>query len=172
MSITIQHTQENLCRAHIQAVAAIAGVNVWLNPGQDYGVDGQFDPVTIRGNRRVTTGFMLPFQAKATFTWERANGCIVYDLEAKAFNDMVMRSQEESTLLLVLLCLPRDASDWHFVDHNSTIISHCCYWHVLDGDITTNTSTKRIYIPEDQLLNPTALSELLEAERARRLGLW
>src|SRR5690349_9243361 len=86
LPITVQHTQESLCISHIYALAGMAGVNYKVDR-YDYGVDGQFTPVTVRGNRRVNSGFPLDFQAKASFDWERRNGCIVYDLEAKNYND-------------------------------------------------------------------------------------
>lgn len=103
LSITLQHTQENLCRAHILAVGAMAGVNLCFTREQDYGVDGQFDPVVVRDGRRIESGFSLPFQAKSTTRWERKDSCIIYDLEAKSFNDMVTRPEGASTLLLVAL---------------------------------------------------------------------
>jgi hypothetical protein len=170
LSITLQHTQENLCRAHIQAIAAVAGVNLGLSHTQDYGVDGQFDPVVIRDGRRITTGFPLPFQAKATINWDLKDGNIVYDLEAKTFNDMAMRTDAESTLVLILLCLPPQQLDWFSVSKQSTSINHCCYWHIIREELTENGVTKRIRIPEDQLLTPQALAELLDFERARRIG--
>ncbi len=149
----------------------MAGVNVALQATQDYGVDGQFEKVVIRNGRRICNGFGLPFQAKATVNWERANGHIAYHLEAKTFNDMGMREDDESTLLLILLCLPREQHAWHSVSHSSTVLSHCCYWHVIRNQQTSNAASKLILIPEDQLLTPEALHELLDVERQRRVGL-
>ncbi len=170
MSITVQHTQENLCRAHIQAIAAMAGVNLGMSREQDYGIDGHFDPVVIEDGRRVESGFPLCFQAKATINWERRDECVIYDLEAKSFNDMAKRSPYATTMILVLLCLPREQSDWHSVTMSSTALNHCCYWHVIHDVPTNNTTTKRIQIPEDQLLTPTSLLQLLEIERMRRIA--
>lgn len=150
----------------------MAGVNLGLSHTQDYGVDGQFDPVVIRKGRRITTGFPLPFQAKASINWTLKDGYIVYDLEAKSFNDMVMRTEAESTLLLVLLCLPQDQPSWHSVSQETTYISHCCYWHIVEGELTDNATSKRVYIPEDRLLTPQALLDLLEYERVRRIAQW
>src|SRR3954467_10982863 len=91
VSITVQHTQETLCISHIYALAGMAGVNYTVDR-YDYGVDGRFIPVAIRNNRRVNSGYPLDFQAKATIDWERRNSCIVYDLEAKTYNDIVSRT--------------------------------------------------------------------------------
>jgi hypothetical protein len=169
MGITIQHTEECLCAAHIAALAGMAGAALGVHHFHDYGVDGQFDPVIERGTRRVISGFPLPFQAKATINWQLRNGHIVYSLETKTYNDIVLRSEAEATLLLVLLCLPKGIMDWHSATAEQTVLRNCCYWHILRGDPVRNeNSTKRIAIPEEQLLTPDSLNHLLAYERARR----
>ena len=70
--LTIQHIQEDLSRAYIQAVAAKAGVNLSLGTqAHDYGVDGTFHQVEAiprvdaEGKpymRRRNSGFNLEFQ--------------------------------------------------------------------------------------------------------------
>jgi hypothetical protein len=89
--ITEQHTEESLCFAHIYALAGVAGVNYSANR-YDYGIDGHFIPVKKRGSRFIDTGFPLDYQAKATVNWELKDGKIVYDLEAKTYNDLVERT--------------------------------------------------------------------------------
>jgi hypothetical protein len=112
LPITVQHTKETLCLAHIYAAAGMAGVNV-SQTVHDYGVDGYFVHVVQRGGRRAASGFSLDYQAKATVDWELKGESIVYDLEAKTYNDIVSRTKSETTLILLLLCLPKSPSDWH-----------------------------------------------------------
>lgn len=169
MSITEQHTEETLCFAHIFALAGIAGVNYSANR-YDYGVDGHFVPVVTRDARRVDSGFPLDYQAKATVDWELVGDHIVYDLEAKTYNDLVSRTPAETTIILILLCLPKNRETWHSTSCDETILRHCCYWYAISGEPTSNTSTKRIYIPRENLLTPARLNELLALERARREG--
>ena len=154
--------------AHIYALAGVAGVNYSVKKVYDYGVDGQFSAVVNRGNRRIDTGFPLDFQAKATVDWELVDGQIVYDLEAKTYNDLALRTPAESTMILILLCLPKNRSDWHGATCQETIMRHCCYWHTINGEPTSNSRTQRIYVPSDNLLTPASLNELLVLERARR----
>jgi hypothetical protein len=168
LPLTIQHIQESLCRAHIQALAGMAGVIYEPTASYDYGVDGRFQPVVMRGNRHVSSGHPLDFQAKASINWELANQVVVYDLEAKTYNDMTSRSPSETTLILILLCLPKNESDWHVSTNSETTLRHCCYWHMITGELTENTGTKRILIPSENLLTPESLNGLLMAERARR----
>ncbi|MCW2395305.1 MULTISPECIES: DUF4365 domain-containing protein [unclassified Sphingobium] len=169
MSITVEHIKENLCAAHIYAVAGMAGVCLGLRNVNDYGVDGQFDPVITRGSRRIISGIPLPFQAKSTINWEVKDGHVIYDLESKTYNDIVSRTDAEATLLLVLLCLPKEAATWHGITAYATTMRTCCYWHHFRGDPVPNEkSKKRIKIPMGQLLTPQSLNELLATEKARR----
>jgi hypothetical protein len=148
----------------------MAGLNFAVRNIFDYGVDGQFSPVARRDGRLVNTGFPLDFQAKATVNWELVSGEIVYDLEAKTYNDIVSRTPAETTLVLILLCLPRHEAEWHGATYDETTLRHCCYWHTLTGSSTSNTSTKRIQIPSANLLTPESLGELMLLERERRMN--
>lgn len=167
MPITEQHTEESLCFAHIYALAGIAGVN-YSADRYDYGIDGRFTPIVRRGSRLVPSGFPLDYQAKATIDWELREGKIVYDLEAKTYNDLVGRTPAETSIILVLLCLPKEREHWHSTSCDETVLRNCCYWHTLAGELTDNANTKRIFIPSEQLLTPISLNQLLSWERARR----
>ncbi len=167
LPISEQHTEESLCFAHIYALAGVAGVNHSVNR-YDYGVDGTFIPVARRGNRLIDTGFPLDFQAKATINWSLSDGQIVYDLEAKTYNDLATRTAAESSMILILLCLPKDREDWHATTCDSTIMRNCCYWYTISDQPTDNSATKRIHIPTENLLTPATLKELLRLERQRR----
>lgn len=168
MPITTQHTQESLCLSHIYALAGVAGVNYAIKKVYDYGVDGQFNAVKERAGRLVDSGVPLDFQAKATIDWAQRDGYIVYDLEAKTYNDIVSREPSETTMILILLCLPRDQGNWHLVETEATTMRHCCYFHLLSGEPTENARTARIFIPGDNLLTPSTLNNLLTMEKARR----
>ena len=118
--LTIQHIQEDLSRAYIQAVAAKAGVNLALGTqAHDYGVDGTFHQVEVlhRVNsegmsytRRLNSGFNLEFQCKASRNWRVQSDAIAYDLEVKTYNDLIHRSTHTNAtpLILILMCLPAD----------------------------------------------------------------
>lgn len=145
----------------------MAGVNYSANR-YDYGIDGHFIPVKKRGSRLVDTGFPLDYQAKATTNWELNDGFIVYDLEAKTYNDLAQRTSAESSVILILLCLPKEREQWHSASCVETVLRNGCYWHTITGESTDNVTTKRIYIPSEQLLTPATLNQLLALERQRR----
>lgn len=168
--LTRQHTQECLSLAFVHALAGRAGVNVSVDRVFDYGVDGAFHPVTIRNNRRVESGFNVDFQLKSTVNWSIDGDHVVYDLEAKTFNDLVTRAPEADRCILILLCLPRDEAQWLAGSEAELILRHCCYWAILEGAETDREQTQRIRIPRANLLTVEAVAGILEQERARRLG--
>lgn len=110
----------------------------------------------------------MDYQAKATVNWELVDGNIVYDLEADTYNNFANRSSAEATMILILLCLPKDRNSWHGTSSDETVLRHCCYWHAISGEPTPNTAKKRIFIPAEQLLTPTSLNQILALEKARR----
>lgn len=84
--------------------------------------------------RRFGSGFPLDYQAKATVNWELKDGHIVYDLESKSFNDIVSRDEAQTTMILILLCLPPEKPDWHIATEKSTTLRNCCYYFIPEGD--------------------------------------
>jgi hypothetical protein len=168
VSITAQHIKEQLCNAHLTAIAARAGVNLHLGEGCDYGVDGQFRSVEIDGARRRESGFGIDFQAKASICWMIVGDEIVFDLEAKTYNDLVSRSAAATTFIVVLLCLPRTITEWHHVEHAETVLRNACYWLSISGCQTTNGRKKRVRFPLANLLTASSLQEMIADDRLAR----
>ena len=165
--ITEQHTKELLSRAFVLALAAKAGFNVSVRE-LDYGVDATLCSVRVDAarRRRVEDGFSIHLQLKATIDWEIDDADVVYDLEAKTWNDMVVRD-ETRPLHLGLLCLDRDAGDWLSCVEERLILQRCCYWYNATGQQpTTNATRTRIRIPRANLLTPDSLIALMDANRA------
>lgn len=169
--ITLQHTEECLSLAFVHALAGRAGVSLAAQRVHDYGIDGTFRSVKIIGKRRVETGYAVDFQMKATTTWEHNGSEVVYDLEAKNYNDMVQRDGAATPCILILLCLPSDHENWIDADEDRLILQRCCYWTQLDGDPSPNSYTKRIFIPRKNALTPQAIASIMADEQKRRLGI-
>lgn len=161
--ITIQHRQEQLSRAYVHAVAAHAG-HIFLPADVDYGIDGSLRQVKNRHGRRFESGYSIDLQLKATINWSIDGDHVVYDLEAKTYNDLIDRFSERraTQMLLVVLCLPPDENDWLNVSQEQLILKNCCYWCKLDGPPTDNTQTKRIRIPSANILSPDVVVSLLD----------
>lgn len=101
-----------MSRACVQAIAAGAGLSL-SGPELDYGVDGTFNEVRILNGRRFQSGFSLHFQLKASTQWQQYGDEIIYDLEAKTYNDLIeMQDTGAMPCILILLILPKDQKQW------------------------------------------------------------
>jgi hypothetical protein len=160
--LTDQHIEEGLSRAYVRAIASRAGVNIG-GLEFDYGMDGTFRTIYVINRRRVTGGFSIDFQLKASTRWILDDIHIRYDLEAKTYNDLVTRSNipRAAPLILVLLCLPVNPEQWLENNEEQLVLRKCCYWTRLVGTQTNNTESHRIRIPRDQLLTSESLTSML-----------
>jgi hypothetical protein len=148
----------------------MAGVNLSAERTHDYGVDGSFRAVVLLPPRRVESGVSVDFQMKATTNWEYDGADIAYDLEAKTFNDLARRDANVTTCILILLCLPKLPAHWLTGDEDQLVLKHCCYWTTIADAPTTNSATKRIWIPRSNTLTAVSINAILSAERAKRVG--
>lgn len=166
--ITNQHIEEGLSHACVQAIAAIAGFTL-SKPEPDYGVDGSFNEVSITNGRRCLSGFSLHFQTKASTQWQQNEDEIIYDLEAKTYNDLIqMQGSGGVPCILILLTLPTEQQRWLECAATRVTIGGGCYWYYPSGSSTSNQRTKRIHISKQQLLTPDSVIELLNKVKVGR----
>lgn len=164
--ITIQHRQEQLSRAYVHAVTAHAGL-IFEPATTDYGVDGSIRVVQGRDGRRLVCGHSLDVQLKATTDWTFENDEVVYDIEAKTYNDLVDRFNEPrgTPMVLILLCLPKNEVDWLSITSEHLVLRHCCYWCRVGGMRSNNTATQRIRIPRSHMIDQTTIGDLIDKIR-------
>jgi Domain of unknown function (DUF4365) len=173
LGITKDHAQEGLSRAYVHAVAAAARVNLRMGQEFDYGFDGQFEGVVLRGTRHINNGYPLDFQLKCSWTWKADSSDIIWSIKTKTYNDLVTREPEAVGAILVLMCLPPDENEWLAISEDSILFRKCCYFTQLIGSPTSSEdSTKQIKIPRTSILNAENLTNALAAERTRRRGLF
>jgi hypothetical protein len=164
--LTIPHCKESLSRAYVTAVVGRARQNILWGREYDYGVDGTIREIEARGHRYVESGMGVDFQAKSTMDWAVNGDNIQYDLDAVAYNDLVGRASNRTMpFILILLCLHKEENLWLELTENELRLRNCIYWHHLDGQLTGNTATKRIFIPRSNLFNTHAVLRLLEISK-------
>ena len=161
-----QIIEELLSVAHVQAVAARAGVSI-STFDKDFGIDGTFRQITSIGNRRFTSGYALDFQLKASINCFLEPEYIVYDLEVKTYNDLVHRRQasDATPCILILKVLPMDAAQWLTTTESGLFLGGACYWEYLRGEISENKQSVRIRISRMQELYPESLLMLMTSAR-------
>lgn len=161
--ISTQHSQEQLSRAFVHAVTSHAGFT-FESTIVDYGVDGTIRSVRQINGRRFLTGHSLDVQLKATTRWSRRGGYISYDVEAKTYNDLVERFNEQrgTPMVLIVLCLPKRRTDWLTIDTDKLILKHSCYWCQVGSERTRNRRTRRIRIPQSNIVSKATVSSLMQ----------
>jgi hypothetical protein len=170
---TIRQTEESLCCSYITAVEVSARHNLSIDSIEhDYGVDGTFRLVENRGGRLHGSGFSVDFQAKASKVWSLDRDDLVYDSEAKAYNDLVEKARvlRCNPYFLIIFTLPSDRGNWGDITEDQLMLKGSAYMIQLCGAETENTATKRIRIPRGDILTPTSLTELLEGVKSRKVG--
>ena len=163
MSLTRQHTQEDLSLAYILAVAAKAGYDCSSFSRHDYGIDIQLSCVEQIDHTRVPCGPILHIQAKAShnFTISDDDNHIVYDLKVDVYN-MLIRENQDTPAILVLYCMPSDEDKWLSIYENCTALRNCGYWLSLRGmPDSTNEATQRIIIPKKQRFTDSYLQSIM-----------
>lgn len=155
-----QTIEELISVSYVSAIVARSGFSP--NPiAKDYGVDLEVRHIGIHGTKRIDLGVLLDLQLKASINWEIDGAHLVFDLDADAYNRLIFRRDNSVTpCALVVCCLPKEEASWINVCEDELTIRKCCYYHFIDGEVTTNSQSKRIRIPRNQLLTPEALSGL------------
>jgi len=170
MSITKQHRQEYLSKAYIRAVAAKAGYTC-APPDPDYGLDLVIRDVDEEddGNGKTVLqdyGYALDVSAKSTYIARIIDDCIHYDLEIKAYDNLI-KEQRGTPAILVLYHMPIEETDWLSVGNDITILKHCGYWQSLRGKPpSTNSSTQVIEIPRSQVFCESSLKGIMNKVRS------
>jgi Domain of unknown function (DUF4365) len=161
-----QIIEELLSVAHVQAVAARAGVSI-SSFDKDFGVDGTFRQTMATENRRFTSGYALDFQLKASTNCFLEPEFIAYDLEVKNYNDLVRRrvSSDATACVLILKVLPSDSSQWLVTAKEGLFMGGACYWEYIDGEISKNKRSVRIRISKEQEFTPESLLRLMTCAR-------
>ena len=165
MTLTLQHREELLQRAHICAIASEAGVNLALGREEfDYGIDGYFAIIRSNADGKLSQGSAkFEFQLKASSNVSVKKDYIVYKLDVDAYNKLVRRACEGVPVALILLVLPKEPDQWFSLDKEELILRKCCYWRFFEDDIPSENSEKvSVRFPIDQILTPEKIVDILE----------
>lgn len=156
--------------AYVDAIAGRAGVNV-AHTLHDYGVDGSFHPIKKIFGGYAQGGFGVEFQLKATVNWHIKDDCVLYDVETRAYNNIVGRDPCEIPLVLIVMCLPKSESQWLRQNESALLLKKSCYWYwEPNGVPTSNASTIRISVPRRNLLDVGGLDRLMKGAESYQRG--
>lgn len=168
--MTLNEIKEHMSRNQFKTIANRCGYKCERPADGDHGVDFKVDEVTFvnmpSGPRLLDTGRTLQFQLKATThrNIEFQATTLKFDLEAKTYNDLVHRLQNNYPLTLVVAVLPDLDAEWVTCSQSELNQKTQLYWFrpPSDADLTQNVSTKRIEIPLTQRVDLDFLNDQFE----------
>ena len=161
MPLPSTHVQERLSLAYVQAVVATSGAHYNPEDQPEYGVDCTIKTVTIMANGGYNyTGHSLLCQVKSTTNLIEKDDHVIYDMEVDAYNKLA--SRDLKSVLLIVFRLPKDSQEWLVCTEDAMALKNCCYWTIIDGPPSLNSSKQRVKIPREQMFDPNAVQELLE----------
>jgi len=158
--MTKNQIKEAISINYIQAIANQIGYKV-VPRIEDHGVDMSIIQVDKTSNygkvRYIDSGKSLECQLKATTEKgiRRTNGLVKYALDVKTYNDLVYRFKKFMPLVLILFILPDNDKEWVVCKPDELVIRKHAYWYIpgSEAQISSNTSSVTISIPENQKIN-------------------
>ena len=163
--LSVQNIESELSYAYLHAVASRAGFacEYTTRHVDDAGVDA----IVREDGRRLTddsllTSFDLHVQLKATFqSPTEQDGLFSYSLKVPQY-DKLRNTKVNSPRILVVLYLPRDATQWLAHTEDALVAKRCAYWVSLrNAPMSSNPEHQTVYIPKTQLLSTATLTYLM-----------
>lgn len=159
--ISENHRKEMASRAFVHSIVSKAGY-VMSSPNLDYGIDVSVTQVRERQDSngiRLVEGFEFKIQLKSSSGVNVEDGQLIYDLEAKSFNDLA-DSNTNVPRILVLVHLPCEEGQWITISDESILLKNCAYYADFSKEMPTkNKSSIRIRIPLVQKFNPKFITQ-------------
>ena len=146
-----------ISHAFLAALAARDGYSMQRGPDPD--VDSI--DATIRSG--VPRREAIDVQLKATATPDEKEDGLHFRLKRKNYNDLV--SPRAVPLLLVVLELPAEESEWVDLTPERLIIRKCGWWLSLSGQDPMDAGSRTIVIPSSQRIEGSGLAPLFAQVR-------
>lgn len=149
--------KEELSYAYLSALSAMAGYTCERGPVPDR--DSVDASLKAGGLLRP----QIDVQLKATSSASRSRGNLHFRLARKNYDDL--RILRMCPIILVVLELPEEQSDWLQSDAERLILRRCARWLSLRGHPEIAMESTTVYIPESQLLDVDELVRLMDLAR-------
>ena len=163
MPLVLTDQLEDLSRAMVQAVSAVAGV-CYTEPRKDrISRDILFEDID---HGRLTDFPIIGAQLKATTQIELlpSDSDFLFPLPLKNYNDLRVTAQVP--VILIVALLPKRPAEWMAMTQEQMVLRRCLYWRSLAGEPdTANTTSVSVRIPINQVFDPATLVAMMNRVR-------
>ena len=148
---------------YISALCAVAGISFDLPRHDDDSTDAIIKKlITLKDGRKCES--ILRIQLKSTSAvsqYREMDDSIVYSLKVKNYNDL--RRMSTTPIILAVLILPEDSSEWLRWTEEELMIKGRMYWmSLVSAPEIDNVSSVSVHLPKQNCVNSDTLLELLE----------
>lgn len=166
--ITENHRKEMVSWAFVHSIVTKAGCKI-TSPMLDYGLDlgvTQVREISDARGTRLVGGCEFKVQLKSSSSVDIVASEILYDLDAKNYNDLVA-TDVNVPRILVFVHLPEDEEQRIAISGESITLKYCAYYARLAGmALTDNVRSERIKIPITNTFDPQFVNQFFsEIER-------
>lgn len=142
--------QEDLSKAYLRAVCARQGILFHdLSDRDKNGIDANLELVKDDGSIEIKV--QIKSSKNMTYNDE---GKIIYDVDATLHNKLC--DNKFRITVIVLLIVDEDSSKWSILNEDELVIKYkMFYYEYLNEEITDNSSSKRILIDVNNIVDPS-----------------
>ena len=155
--LTDNQRKAEMSYAYVSALAARAGYTLQRGPDPD---TDSIDATIRSGSPKRDA---IDLQLKTTAAPDEKSDGLHFRLKRKNYNDMVM--PRAVPLLLVVLELPSDESEWMDCTPERLIIRKCGWWLSLAGGDPLDAESRTIVIPRSQRIGSSGLAPLFARDQ-------
>lgn len=154
----LNRQKEQFSNAHLTAVVAAAGYNVYKPQVDDDSVDWG---IGARGGRGTIRSPRMELQLKSTSRDIVREDHVAFPLEMKNYDELRFQDYQVPRILVVVI-LPEEVQDWISQSEQEMLIRHCGYWLSLRGEPeVSNQETITVHLPRDQQFTVDALTDMM-----------
>lgn len=155
--------KEDLSSSYLSAICAYGGIDFEKVHHDDDSTDVVIKKtVTLEEGRKYIS--TLRVQLKSTSSpgqYTDKGEYLVYKLKVKNYNDLCMEGT--TAVILALLVLPEDESDWLTWTQEELLIKGCMYWASFAlHQPSQNSETVSVHIDKKNVINSTTLNIIMD----------
>lgn len=159
----ITQMKEDLSISYISALCAYAGIAYEIVRHDEDSTDGILRKrILLDGNKKFNAELRIQLKCTSSPSQYADNGeILIYKLKAKNYNDLCLPST--TPIMLGLLILPENETQWINWTDKELLIKGCMYWAEFSKEIeSVNEGTVSVKINKKNVINAENLQKILE----------
>lgn len=159
----VTQTKEDISISYISALCAYAGIGYEIARHDENSTDGiLMKRIRLESGVQFDSELRIQLKCTSSVSQYTDNGNeIVYKLKVKNYNDLCTLST--TPIILGLLVLPEDETQWIAWSEEELLLRGAMYWGEFSGnEMSSNTGTVSVKLKKENAINADTLQDMLE----------